>query len=85
MGYEERCKCKCSRKLFPPDRRNRGRQHYCSAPVCRVASKAASAQARQSPENQQPVNRADAGAAVAPSSIHDPFKTRITPLDTYLK
>jgi hypothetical protein len=53
MGCGERRKCKCCRKLFRPDRRNRARQHYCSAPACRAASKAAS-QARwlAKPENQ---------------------------------
>ncbi len=61
MGCRERRKCKCCRKLFRPDRRNRARQHYCSAPACRAASKAAS-QARwlAKPENQSyfrgPVN-----------------------------
>jgi hypothetical protein len=53
MGFGERRKCKCCHKLFRPDRRNRARQHYCSAPTCRAASKAAS-QARwlAKPENQ---------------------------------
>jgi hypothetical protein len=53
MGCGERRKCKCCHKLFRPDRRNRARQHYCSAPACRAASKAAS-QARwlAKPENQ---------------------------------
>jgi len=53
MGCGERRKCKCCHKVFRPDRRNRARQHYCSAPVCRAASKAAS-QARwlAKPENQ---------------------------------
>jgi len=61
MGCGERRKCKCCRKLFRPDRRNRRHQHYCSAPACRAASKAAS-QARwlAKPENQDyfrgPVN-----------------------------
>lgn len=61
MGCGERRKCKCCRKLFRPDRRNRARQHYCSAPACRAASKTAS-QARwlAKPENQSyfsgPVN-----------------------------
>jgi hypothetical protein len=53
MGFGERRKCKCCHKLFRPERRNRGRQHYCSALTCRAASKAAS-QARwlAKPENQ---------------------------------
>jgi hypothetical protein len=53
MGSGKRRKCKCCRKLFRPDRRNRQRQYYCSAPDCRAASKAAS-QARwlSKPENQ---------------------------------
>ena len=53
MGCGERRKCKCCHKLFRPDQRNRARQHYCPAPACRVASKAAS-QARwlSKPENQ---------------------------------
>jgi hypothetical protein len=53
MGFGERRKCKCCLKFFRPDRRNRGRQFYCSASACRAASKAAS-QARwlRKPENQ---------------------------------
>ena len=53
MGCGERRRCKCCHTLFRPDRRNRARQHYCSAPACRAASKAAS-QARwlSKPENQ---------------------------------
>ena len=53
MGCGERRKCKCCRKLFRPDPRNRRHQYYCSAPTCRAASKAAS-QARwlAKPENQ---------------------------------
>jgi hypothetical protein len=52
MGRGERRKCKCCRKLFRPDPRNRRHQYYCSAPSCRSASKAAS-QARwlAHPEN----------------------------------
>jgi len=50
-GY--RRKCKCCHQLFTPDPRNRRHQHYCSAPACRAASKAASqARWRQKPENQ---------------------------------
>ena len=61
MGRGDRRKCKCCRKLFRPAPRNRRHQRYCSAPVCRAASKAAS-QARwlAKPENQDdfrgPVN-----------------------------
>jgi len=53
MGRGERRKCKCCRKLFRPDPRNRHHQYYCSAPSCRAASKAAS-QARwvAQPENR---------------------------------
>jgi hypothetical protein len=53
MGREDRRKCRCCRKLFRPDPRNRRHQRYCSALVCRAASKAAS-QARwlARPENQ---------------------------------
>ncbi len=53
MGCGERRKCKCCHTLFRADPRNRGRQHYCSAPACRAGSKAAS-QARwlAKPENQ---------------------------------
>jgi hypothetical protein len=53
MGCGERRKCKCCRKLFRPDPRNRHHQIYCSAAACRGASKAAS-QARwlAKPENQ---------------------------------
>ena len=53
MGRGERRKCKCCRKLFRPDPRNRRHQYYCSAPACRAASKAAS-QARwlAQPENR---------------------------------
>ena len=42
MGCGERRKCKCCRKLFRPDPRNRRHQIYCSAAACRAASKAAS-------------------------------------------
>jgi len=53
MGRGERRKCKCCRKLFRPDPRNRHHQYYCSASTCRAASKAAS-QARwlARPENR---------------------------------
>jgi hypothetical protein len=53
MASGERRKCKCCRKLFRPDPRNRYHQYYCSAPACRAASKAAS-QARwlARPENR---------------------------------
>jgi hypothetical protein len=53
MADGNRRKCKCCRKLFRPDPRNRHHQRYCSAHVCRAASKAAS-QARwlAKPENR---------------------------------
>jgi hypothetical protein len=53
MAREHRRKCKHCHKLFHPDARNRNRQRYCSGPVCRAASKAAS-QARwlSAPANQ---------------------------------
>lgn len=53
MGCGDRRKCMCCRKLFSPDPRNRRHQRYCSEPVCRAASKAAS-QARwlAKPENE---------------------------------
>lgn len=63
MADRNRRKCKCCRKLFRPDARNRRHQSYCSARACRAASKAAS-QARwlAKPENQDyfrgPVNTA---------------------------
>jgi hypothetical protein len=53
MARGDRRKCKCCLKLFRPDQRNRRHQHYCSAPRCKAASKAAS-QARwlAKPENE---------------------------------
>ena len=39
---QTRRKCRCCTKFFLPDPRNQTRQHYCSAPACRQASKAAS-------------------------------------------
>ena len=43
MGQHTRKrKCKHCKVFFDPDRRNVGRQHYCSQPLCRQASKAAS-------------------------------------------
>jgi hypothetical protein len=53
MARGERRKCKSCLKLFRPDPRSCDRQQYCSAPLCRGASKAAS-QARwlAKPENQ---------------------------------
>jgi hypothetical protein len=53
MARGIRRKCKHCLKLFRPDPRTRHHQHYCSAPACRAASKAAS-QARwlAAPENQ---------------------------------
>jgi hypothetical protein len=53
MARGERRKCKSCLKLFRPDPRSRGRQHYCSAPLCRRASKAAShTRWLSKPENQ---------------------------------
>jgi hypothetical protein len=48
-----RRKCKCCRRLFVPDPRNQRHQRYCSRPLCKAASKAAS-QARwlAQPENR---------------------------------
>lgn len=37
-----RRKCRCCKKFFVPDYRNVDRQHFCSQPACRRASKAAS-------------------------------------------
>ena len=53
MARGDRRTCKCCLKLFRPDQRNRRHQHYCSAPRCKAASKAAS-QARwlAKPENE---------------------------------
>ena len=53
MARGHRRKCKCCRRLFVPDPRNRRHQGFCSQPPCRAASKAAS-QARwlAKPENQ---------------------------------
>lgn len=61
MVHGNRRKCKCCRKLFRPDPRNRRHQCYCSAPACRAASKAASrARWLAKPENRDyfrgPVN-----------------------------
>ena len=39
---QTRRKCHCCTKFFIPDPRNETRQHYCSEPDCRRASKAAS-------------------------------------------
>ncbi|HSX78008.1 MAG TPA: hypothetical protein VLQ80_05475, partial [Candidatus Saccharimonadia bacterium] len=46
-------KCKHCKVFFAPDHRNVGRQHYCSQPSCRQASKAAS----QRQWLRKPVNR----------------------------
>jgi hypothetical protein len=53
MARGERRKCKSCFNLFRPDPRSRDRQQYCSSPLCKRASKAAS-QARwlAKPENQ---------------------------------
>ena len=54
MGCGERRRCKCCRKLFRPDPRNRRHQHYCSGTACRAASKAASqARGRSEPEGMK--------------------------------
>jgi hypothetical protein len=43
MSFQQtRRKCRCCTKFFFPDPRNQTRQHYCSQPACRQASKAAS-------------------------------------------
>ena len=39
MTTERRSKCRNCRQLFKADARNRGRQKYCSRPICRAASK----------------------------------------------
>lgn len=39
---QSRRKCRCCKKLFRPDYRNRHHQLYCSDPVCRQVSKRAS-------------------------------------------
>ena len=39
---QTRRKCRCCTKFFLPDPRTQHRQHYCSEPACRAASKAAS-------------------------------------------
>jgi hypothetical protein len=53
MARGVRRKCRCCRKLFQPSPRSRGRQHYCSAPRCKAASKTAShARWRGKPQNQ---------------------------------
>ena len=53
MAQAGQRKCWCCRQFFVPDRRNRRRQHYCSATACRRASKTASQTAWLSqPQNQ---------------------------------
>jgi len=53
MPGKNRRKCRSCLKFFTPDPRNQHRQHYCSSPACRAASKANSqARWRQKPENQ---------------------------------
>jgi putative tryptophan/tyrosine transport system substrate-binding protein len=39
MARGDRRKCRCCRKLFRPDPRNRRHQRYCSMPRCRAARK----------------------------------------------
>lgn len=52
MARRYRRKCRHCGKFFIPDPRNTQRQHYCSGPPCRAASKAASQQRWLSkPEN----------------------------------
>lgn len=41
-GQPSRRKCRCCKSFFCPDPRNGYHQQYCSAPVCRLASKRAS-------------------------------------------
>jgi hypothetical protein len=46
-------KCRCCGIFFPPDRRNRRHQRFCSRPECRRAAKAASQKLwRKKPENR---------------------------------
>ncbi len=53
MAGIKRKKCCNCKELFIPDPRNINRQKYCSEPLCRKASKAASQQRwLQKPENQ---------------------------------
>jgi len=40
MAQGRRRKCKCCRRLFRPDPRNRHHQRYCSQPRCRAVRKA---------------------------------------------
>jgi hypothetical protein len=39
---QTRRKCRCCSKFFIPDPRTQDRQHYCSQPACRQASKSSS-------------------------------------------
>jgi hypothetical protein len=41
MAQSGQRKCLNCAEFFTPDQRNRARQHYCTQPVCRKASKAA--------------------------------------------
>lgn len=41
-GKPIRRKCRCCRKFFSPDYRNKHHQHYCPAAACRKVSKVAS-------------------------------------------
>jgi len=53
MTNKRRSKCRNCRQLFKADARNRGRQKYCSKPICRAASKACCQQRWLAlPENQ---------------------------------
>jgi hypothetical protein len=80
MGSGERRKCKCCRKLFRPDPRNRRHQYYCSVPSCRSASKAASQARRQM---RQPITTAcnSAGSIPAITSARFWHWPRIYPAD----
>ena len=87
MAGGNRRKCKCCRTLFRPDPRNRRHQRYCSAALCRAASKAASqARWRAAPENQGyfrgPVNVARVQAW---RSCHPGYWRRARPVGTALQ
>ena len=66
-------KCLCCGDLFRVDPRNARHQKYCSAPVCRKASKAASQRAWQTkPENQDYFRGAENTARVQAWRIGHP-------------